>query len=54
MSRVISIRLPDKIADQIEASGIDKAAVLTAAVLDPKPQTQQQQIDRITIRIDMR
>nr|CDL67176.1 unnamed protein product [uncultured bacterium] len=49
MSRVISIRLPDKIADQIEASGIDKAAVL-----DPKPQTQQQQIDRITIRIDMR
>ena len=53
MSRVISIRLPDQIADQIEAAGIDKAAVLTAA-LDPKPSAPPQQIDRITIRIDMR
>lgn len=53
MSRVISIRIPDELADRLDAASIDKAAVLAAA-LDPKPQTPPQQIDRITIRIDMR
>lgn len=57
MSRVISIRLPDDVAERIDASGIDKAAALINA-LNPEPTTTQQnppqQIDRITIRIDMR
>lgn len=57
MSRVISIRLPDDVAERIDASGIDKAAALINA-LNPEPATTQQnppqQIDRITIRIDMR
>lgn len=51
----MSIRVPDELADRLDAASIDKAAALEAA-LNPKLQNtvQQQQIDRITIRIDMR
>ena len=54
MSKVISIRVPDNLAEALEAAQVDPRAALEAALDQDQAAQNRQQIDRITIRIDMR